>query len=194
MNVSANASSGEAIRLRRCLFQPLPDAAAYCLVVRAAAVAMRLAAAVRCATAIAMRRSAAMGLAVTMRRAAVVMSWRRVRATVVASVAVISAATGIAAMIGHISAPAVITSATAIDEAMVAPAVPVSPTGPRAHAQEDAVVEIPWPIKSHGRASVRCVVVVAVRATRWNAANVDHDLCVSCWHKSQAREQRCCTE
>jgi hypothetical protein len=107
---------------------------------------------------------------------------------------VISAAAGIAAMIGHISAPAVIASATIIDEAMLAPAVPVSPTGPRAHAQEDAVVEIAWPIKSHGRASIGCVVVVAVRATRRNAANVDHNLCMSRWHKSQAREQCCCTE
>jgi cytochrome c oxidase assembly factor CtaG len=60
-------------------------------------------------------------------------------------------------------------------EAMSAPAVAVSPSAPRPHAQEDSIVEIAGAIITHGCALVRCVAVISI-FTNWLNADVDHDL------------------
>ena len=70
---------------------------------------------------------------------------------------------------GRRSAAAVISTAAIAYKAVFAPAVAVAPSSPRPHAQEDAVVEVARPIKSHGRAGIRRVIVVAVRAHRLNS-------------------------
>ena len=73
--------------------------------------------------------------------------WRDV-ATIVGAVDVMS-------MLGLIAAAAVIVASMAmIDVAMAAPAVGITPAGPWAHAQEDAVVEVIRPVKALGRAAV----------------------------------------
>jgi hypothetical protein len=72
------------------------------------------------------------------------------------------AAACIAAALGHGPAAAAIVSATAVTEPMAAPAVAITPAGPWAHAQEDAVVEISRPVKAIGCAGVRRIVIIAV--------------------------------
>jgi hypothetical protein len=72
------------------------------------------------------------------------------------------AAACIIATTGRLAAAATITSSTTVAEAMATPAVAVAPAGPRPHAQEDAAVKIPRPVKSIGRAGIRCIVVIAV--------------------------------
>ncbi len=94
------------------------------------------------------------------------------------------------AVIGCVSAAAVIPSAATGYKAMSAPAVAIAPAGPRAHAKEDAVVEVPRAIKADRRTGVWRVVVVAVRADGLNA-DADDDLRLDCWRHGQAREQRC---
>jgi hypothetical protein len=95
------------------------------------------------------------------------------------------------------SAAAVTTTAAAVSsspataEAMLAPAVPVSPIRPRADTQENAVEEIAWSIKTAGRAAVRRIVVVAIGTAGRSYA--DYDLCTGRWHKGQGRKERCCT-
>jgi len=97
------------------------------------------------------------------------------------------------AAIGRVAAAATIASAAAITEAMAAPAVAIAPAGPWAHAQEDAVVEVPRPVKAIGRAGVRRIVVVAVRTDGLNA-DINYNLRSDRWHKGQAGEQCCRTE
>jgi len=100
-----------------------------------------------------------------------------------------------AAVIGGISAAPTITSATTFDEAMSAQAVAIAPAGPWAHAEEDAVVEVPWAVKAVGRAGVRRVVVVAVLANGLNTnADADDDLRLCCRREGQAREQCCSSD
>ena len=70
---------------------------------------------------------------------------------------------------------AVITSTSAIHKAMLAPSVTVAPASPRAHAQEDAVVEISRPIEAARCAGIRRIVVVAP-GTYWLNSNVNTDL------------------
>ena len=53
-------------------------------------------------------------------------------------------------------------SSAAAAEAMLTPAVAIAPVRPRAHAQEDAAIEIAGSIIAHGCASVRRIAVVAV--------------------------------
>jgi len=104
-----------------------------------------------------------------------------------------TAATGKAAVIGSITAAAAIVSSAPFTEAMPAPAVAITPAGPGAHAQEDAVVEVARPVKSHGRAGVGRVVVVSIGTNRWYAqVDADGNLRVSRWRQGQTREQRCC--
>jgi hypothetical protein len=107
--------------------------------------------------------------------------------------AVPSSAVGIVAMIGFIAAPAVIAASAAITEAMFAPSVSVAPAGPGTHTEEDAVVEVSWPVKAIGRAAVGRVVVVAVGANRWNA-DFDVYLSLRRRHQDQSGEQYCGTE
>ena len=90
-----------------------------------------------------------------------------------------------ASAIGRIST--ISRKTTAAVEAMFAPAVAVTPTGPRAYAQEDTVVEIARPIKADRRARIRCVVIITVGTHRLDTdANVN--LCVSRRHHCQGCE------
>jgi hypothetical protein len=98
---------------------------------------------------------------------------------------VTAAAAGIVTAIGHAAAAAAISSAAILDEAMTAPAVAVAPASPWAHAQEDAVIEIPRSVKTHGSAGVGRVVVVAPGTDRLNA-NPNHDLRVGRWRQGHA--------
>ncbi len=76
----------------------------------------------------------------------------------------------------HVST-SVVPASAATAEAMLAPAVAVSPVCPWAHAQEDAVIEISRPIKAAWRAAIRCIVVVAVGTDgRYAYAYADCDL------------------
>jgi hypothetical protein len=100
--------------------------------------------------------------------------------------AVPSSAVGIVAMIGFIAAPAVIAASAAITEAMFAPSVSVAPAGPGTHTEEDAVVEVSWPVKAIGRAAVGRSFVIAVGADRWNA-DFDCNLSFSRWRQDQSR-------
>jgi hypothetical protein len=45
---------------------------------------------------------------------------------------------------------------------MITPAVAIAPVRPWAHAKEDPVIEIARPIKTHGCASVRRIVIVPI--------------------------------
>ena len=95
--------------------------------------------------------------------------------------------------IGRHAAAAVIAPAAFADEAMAAPAVPIAPAGPWAHAQEDAVIEISRTVKAIRRAGVRLVVVVAIGTDGLNAY-ADHKLRLGRWRQCQAGEQCCCSE
>ena len=97
-------------------------------------------------------------------------------------------ATAIAIATATTIAGAAIASAATTVKAMAAPAVSIAPVGPRAHAQEDSIVEIPWPVKSHRRAGVRRIVIVAVRTDGLNA-NIDDNLRSGRWR--QAKAQAC---
>ncbi len=108
-----------------------------------------------------------------------------------------SAITCIGTAAAVFSAAAVSTTAAAVSsspaaaEAMLTPAVPISPIGPGADAQENAVEEIAWSIKTAGCAAVRCIVVVAIGTAGWSYA--DYDLCAGRWQQGQGRKERCCT-
>src|ERR1700684_872902 len=82
---------------------------------------------------------------------------------------------------------AVVPSAAAAVEAMFAPTVAVTPTGPRAHAQEDTVVEIARPIKADRRAGVRRIVIITVGTHRLDT-DANANLCVSRRHDCQGCE------
>jgi hypothetical protein len=119
----------------------------------------------------------------------------------VRSAVAIVVAVGIMAMLGLIAAAAVIAASMAmIEVAMFAPAVTIPPTGPWAHTQEDAVVEVILPVKSPGSASVWPSFVVAPLADWWFAdfdgwnAYLDGNLCASRWRHGQARKQCCRAE
>jgi hypothetical protein len=90
--------------------------------------------------------------------------------------------------IGRETTTAPVPASAAIDKAMAAPTVAVAPTGPWAHAQEDAIVEIAWSVEAHRGALIWCVVVVAIRADRLNT-DIDHDLRVSGGRQGHDREQ-----
>jgi hypothetical protein len=96
-------------------------------------------------------------------------------------------------MIGLIAAASVIAPVAIIVEAMLAPAVTVTPACPWTHAKEDPVEEVSIVVKAYRRAGVGWIFVVAVRADRRNT-DFDVNLCLCCRHKDQARKQCCCTE
>src|SRR5580658_718011 len=89
-------------------------------------------------------------------------------------------------------AASVVPASAAAAEAMLTPAVAVSPVCPRAHAQEDAVIEISRPIKAARRAAIRCIVVVAV-GTDWRYADAYADCDLRTGHWRQGQQQGCCT-
>jgi hypothetical protein len=61
-----------------------------------------------------------------------------------------------------------VSSSTSAAEAMLTPAVAISPVRPWAHAQEDAAIEITRPIIATGCASVRRIAIVAVGTYGWS--------------------------
>jgi hypothetical protein len=73
---------------------------------------------------------------------------------------------GVGCVIGRITAPTVVSASTAIHEAIAAPTVAVAPARPRAHAQEDAVVEIARPVEADRSATIWRIVVIAIGANR----------------------------
>src|ERR1017187_2245509 len=77
--------------------------------------------------------------------------------------------------VGDAAGPTVIASSTIADEAMASPAVVITPAGPWAHAQKDAIVEVSRPVIPHGCAGIRRISVVAVRTDGLNA-NADGNL------------------
>src|SRR5580693_138033 len=88
----------------------------------------------------------------------------------------------------------VVPASSAAAEAMLTPAVAVAPVCPRAHAQEDAVIEISRPVKAAGCAAVWRIVVVAVGTDGLYAyAYANCDLRAGRWHQGQGHEQGCCT-
>jgi hypothetical protein len=96
-------------------------------------------------------------------------------------------AVGIMAMLGLIAATAVVAASMAmIEVAMAAPAVTITPAGPWAHTQEDAVEEVIRPVKARGGAAVGCGFVIAPLADGW-FADFDGNLRANRWHNSQAR-------
>src|SRR5580658_3520586 len=91
-------------------------------------------------------------------------------------------------------AASVVPASSAAAEAMLTPAVAVAPVCPRAHAQEDAVIEISRPVKAAGCAAVWRIVVVAVGTDGLYAyAYANCDLRAGRWHQGQGHEQGCCT-
>jgi hypothetical protein len=92
--------------------------------------------------------------------------------------------------VGDATDSTVIASSTIIVEAMASPAVVITPTGPWAHAHEDAVVEITRPVISHGCARIRLIAVVTVRTDGLNT-DVHRNLRMSRWRQSQTAKQRC---
>jgi hypothetical protein len=88
-------------------------------------------------------------------------------------------------MISFPAAASVVAASALAMEAMLAPAMGVTPAGPGARAEEDAMVEEPWSVKSIGRASVRRSFVIAPLTNGWNS-DFNGNLRVSRWHDSQA--------
>ena len=89
---------------------------------------------------------------------------------------------------GRRTAAAAISSAAAVREAMGAPAVAVSPAGPGAHAEEDAVVEVARAVEAAGGAGVGSVVVVAPGANGLHP-DADHYLSIGCRREGEGGEQ-----
>jgi hypothetical protein len=87
---------------------------------------------------------------------------------------------GYDSMVCCISAPAGISSSTSVAEAVAAPAVAIAPTRPRAHAEEDTVIEVARPVEADRRATVWRIVIVAIGTDRWNAY-VDGNLRMRDW-------------
>jgi hypothetical protein len=76
---------------------------------------------------------------------------------------------------------------------MPTPAVAITPAGPWAHAQEDPVIEISWPVIAIGRAGIRRIVIVAILASRLNP-DADNNLRLSRRRQGHPREQCCRTD
>jgi hypothetical protein len=83
----------------------------------------------------------------------------------------------------------VISSAPGSDKAMPTPTVVITPTRPRAHAQEDAVVEITRPVITHRSAGVRRISVVAIRTDGWRTTYGDGNLRIRFWRQGQGGKQ-----
>jgi len=149
--------------------------------------AMRSSATVRCSTTV---RSATMGCSAAMRptvgftAARSAMRFSAVRSTV----ATIVVAVSIMTVLGLKAAAAVVAASALTMEAMLAPAVAIAPAGPGAHAEEDAIVEVPRPVKSIGRASVGRSFVIAPLTDGWNA-DFNGNLSFRGRHDDQARKQ-----
>jgi hypothetical protein len=118
----------------------------------------------------------------------VVMGWGRVRLVVMRG-------GGMGGAIFVIAHEATVISSTAgSDKAMAAPTVVITPAGPWAHAQEDAVVEVARPVITDRSAGIRCIAVVAVRTDGWRTTYGDGNLRIRFWRQGQGRKQSCSTQ
>ena len=113
----------------------------------------------------------------------IVMGWGRVRLAVMR------------AAIFVIAREATVISSTAgSDKAMASPTVVISPAGPWAHAQKDAVVEVARPVITNRGTGIRCIAVVAVRTDGWRTTYADGNLRIRFWRQGQGRKQSCSTQ
>jgi hypothetical protein len=94
-------------------------------------------------------------------------------------------------MSAAVSMAADVGSSSTTVEAMTSPSVTIAPVRPWAYAKEDPVIEVARPIKTHGCARVRRIVIVAVRAD--GRIYADDNSCVGRWHQGQRDEHSCCT-
>jgi hypothetical protein len=94
-------------------------------------------------------------------------------------------AVSIMAVLGFPATAAVVAATALTMEAMLAPAVGIAPAGPRAHAEEDAIVKVPRPVKTIGRASVGRSFVIAPLTDGWGA-DFDLNLSFRGWHNDQS--------
>ena len=85
----------------------------------------------------------------------------------------------------------VISSAPGSYKAMPAPTVVITPAGPRAHTQEDAIVEITRPVITHRSAGIRRIAVVTIRTDGWRTTYIDGNLRIRFWRQGQGRKQSC---
>lgn len=74
----------------------------------------------------------------------------------------------------------VISSATGADKAVITPTVAITPVRPWPHAEEDAVIEIPWPVVTVRGAGIRRIVVITVGADGRTYADANLRICY--WH------------
>jgi hypothetical protein len=100
-------------------------------------------------------------------------------------VATIIVAVSIMTVLGLPAAASVVAATALTMEAMSAPTVSVAPAGPRAYAEEDAVVEVPRPVKSIGRATIGRIFIVAPLTDGWNA-DFDGNLSFRGWDNDQS--------
>jgi hypothetical protein len=90
-------------------------------------------------------------------------------AAVGSAVATIIVAVSIMTMLGLKAAAAVVAASALTMEAIFAPAVSIAPAGPGAHAEEDAVVKVPRPVKPIRCASIGRSFVIAPLTDGWDA-------------------------
>ncbi len=150
-------------------------------------------AAMRCATGMSTTTAAAIAAATIAAATTAIASAATIAAATAIASGAIAATTAIAS--GAIAATTAIASAATTVKAMAAPAVSIAPVGPGAHAQEDSVVEISRSVKSHRRAGVGRIVIVAVR-TDGLSTDIDDNLRPGRWRQAKAQtcEQCCSTE
>jgi len=109
------------------------------------------------------------------------------------AMAAIVIAVGIMTVLGFPASASVVAATAFTMEAMFAPAVCIAPAGPGAYAEENAIVEVPRPVKSIGRASVGRSFVIAPLTDGWDA-DFDGNLSFCSRHNGQSRKQYCRSE
>ncbi len=145
--------NGRRFKLRRCVSSAFPG----WLTVFATAAALMSATAVRC------RALGSAACCVGARSAAIR------RPGIVVELCTTALRRAVVAAVGSATGSAVVTASAFAAEAVSAPTVAIAPSTPWAHAQEDAVVKVSRPVKSHRCAGIRRVAVVAIRTNRLNA-------------------------
>ena len=99
----------------------------------------------------------------------------------------------IMSMLGLIAGPSVVAATSLTMEAILAPAVGITPAGPWAYAQKDAIVEVPRPVKAPLGAGIGWSFDIAERANGW-FADFNDNLRANLWRQGQARKQCCRAE
>ena len=119
--------------------------------------------------------------------------WPAVHFAVVRPAVAVVVAMVIMTMLGLIAGPSAVVASAIVMEAMPAPTVSVSPAGPGARAQEDAVIKVSRSVKALGRAAVGWSFIIAPWAGGWFADFYDN-LRANLWRQGQARKQCCRAE